>query len=250
MRTKELSDYLDELLKVKEVKDKSLNGLVVDNDGEVNKVALAVDASLDAFKGAKEVGANFLFVHHGIWWGEPIPLRGWTFKRLKFLLEEDIALYVAHLPLDLHPELGNNAQLAKLLNWAIKEDFGTYNGMSFGKEVFFEPPCKLRKIVEDLKNKLKTKPIVWNFGPKEIQRLGYVCGAGIELLPQAIERGLDAYLSGEPKHTYYWMAREEKVNVIFVGHYISETPGVRAIGRHIRERFGLQTEFLPLPTGY
>ncbi|RLE08519.1 Nif3-like dinuclear metal center hexameric protein [Candidatus Aerophobetes bacterium] len=250
MKAKELASYLDKLLKIKEVRDKSLNGLVVDNEGKINKVALAVDASFDVFKRAKKVKADLLFVHHGLWWGEPIPLRGWTFKRIKFLLEENIALYVAHLPLDLHPELGNNVQLAKLLGWSIKEDFGKYNEMFVGKKVLFDPPCKLEKIEEDLKDKLKVNPITWNFGPREIGQLGYVCGGGIELLPQAIEAGLDAYLTGEPKHSYYWMAKEEGINVIFIGHYVSETLGVKAVGRHLREKFGLKTEFLNLPTGY
>jgi len=250
MKTKELASYLDELLKIREVKDKSLNGLVVDNEGGVSKVALAVDASLDVFERVKEAGADFLFVHHGLWWGEPIPLRGWTFRRIKFLLKENIALYVAHLPLDLHPELGNNVQLAKLLDWSIRGDFGRYNEMFFVKEVFFDPPCKLEEIVKNLKDKLKANPIVWDFGPEEIRRLGYVCGGGIELLPQAIDRGLDAYLTGEPKHSYYWMARESRINVIFLGHYVSETPGVKAVGRYLSEKFGLETEFLHLPTGY
>jgi len=127
VKTEELVNYLDDLLKIKEIKDESLNGLVVENKGEVNKVALAVDASLDTFKKAKEVGADFLFVHHGLWWGEPLPLSGGFFQKIKFLMENNIALYAAHLPLDLHPEFGNNVQFVKLLGWPIKRDFGKYS---------------------------------------------------------------------------------------------------------------------------
>ncbi|GAI16493.1 unnamed protein product, partial [marine sediment metagenome] len=99
MKTRGLARYLDEMLKTKEIEDKSLNGLVVDNKGEVNKIALAVDASLDAFKEAGRIGADFLFVHHGLWWGKPFPISGWTYERMRLLLDKNIALYVAHLPL-------------------------------------------------------------------------------------------------------------------------------------------------------
>lgn len=250
METRQLANYLNELLKIKEVEDKSLNGLVVDNKGEVNKVALAVDASLDTFKKANQAGADFLFVHHGLWWGEPLPLCGGLYRRIKFLLDENIALYAAHLPLDMHPEFGNNAQAVKLLGWIIKKDFGEYNGFLIGKEVFFDPTCKLEDLVKDLKDKLKVNPIVWDFGSQEVKRLGYVSGGGLGLLPQAIEAGLDTYVTGEPQHSYYWMAKEEKINVIFTGHYIGETLGVKAIGKHLKNKFNLKIEFLDLPTGY
>ncbi len=250
MKTKQLAYYLNGLLKIKEVKDKSLNGLVVDNRGEVNKIALSVDASLDTFKKAKQAGADFLLVHHGLWWGEALPLCGGLYRRIKFLLDENIALYTAHLPLDMHPEFGNNAQAAKLLGWTVKKDFGNYNGFLIGKEAFFEPTRKLEDLVKDLKDKLKINPIVWDFGSKEVKRLGYVSGGAIDLLPQAIEIKLDTYITGEPQHSYYWMAKEEKINVIFTGHYASETLGVKAIGKHLKNKFNLKIEFLDLPTGY
>jgi len=250
MKTKELANYLDEILKVKEIEDKSLNGLVVDNKGEVNKIALAVDASLNAFREAGKIGADFLIVHHGLWWGKPFPLCGWTYERIRVLLEKNVALYVAHLPLDAHPELGNNIQAAKLLGWSIKKDFVKHNGFFFGKEILFNPPRKLEKVVNDLRDKLKTKPVVWDFGSERVKRAGYVAGGAIELLSQVIEEGLDTYITGEPAHSYYWMAKEEKVNVIFIGHYLSETLGVKAVGRHLEEKFGIKAEFLDLPTGY
>ena len=250
MKTGELVSYLDEILKIRKIEDKSLNGLVVDNRGEVNKIALAVDASLETFKEAGRIKADFLFVHHGLWWGKPLPISGWTYERMRLLLEKNIGLYVAHLPLDLHPELGNNVQALALLDWPIKRDFGEYDGLLFAKEVFFEPPRRLEEVVDDLKGKLKTKPIVWNFGPKEVKRVGYLSGGAIQLLPQVIKEGLDTYITGEPSHSYYWMAKEEKVNVIFIGHYLSETLGVKAVGKHLGSKFSLKTEFLDFPTGY
>jgi len=250
VKTEELVNYLDDLLKIKEIKDESLNGLVVENKGEVNKVALAVDASLDTFKKAKEVGADFLFVHHGLWWGEPLPLSGGFFQKIKFLMENNIALYAAHLPLDLHPEFGNNVQFVKLLGWPIKRDFGKYENLLLGKEVLFAPPREREEVVKEIKNKLGGEPIIWDFGSLKIRRLGYVSGGAIDLLPEAIEKGLDAYITGEPEHSYYWMAKDEKINVIFLGHYLSETLGVKAIGKDIGDKFGLGTEFLFLPTGY
>jgi len=250
VKIEELTNYLDNLLKIKEIKDESLNGLVVENKGRVSKVALAVDASLETFKRAKGAGADFLFVHHGLWWGRCLPLRGAIFQKIKFLIENDIALYTAHLPLDLHPEFGNNSQLVKMLEWTVRGGFGKYGDLILGKEVFFNPPQKREELVGEIKDKLGIKPLLWDFGPLKIKRLGCVCGGAINLLPEAVEKGLDAYITGEPKHSYYWMAKEEKINVIFLGHYLSETLGVKAIGKDIEDKFGLEVEFLFLPTGH
>jgi len=249
MKTRALVDYLDALLKVREVEDDSLNGLQTENSGEVKKVALAVDASLEAIERARDSGADLLFVHHGMFWDKPFSLTGAMYKRIKLLMESDIALYAAHLPLDLHPELGNNAQIQKVLGWPVAGDFGEYHGTIIGKEVRFEEPISVPKIVRCLQESLGCEPRVWNFGPEKVRRLGYVSGGGLSILQQAIEAGMDAFVTGEPKHTFYWTAKEAGINVVFAGHYATETLGIKAVGEVLWKELGLETVFVDLPTG-
>ncbi len=249
MKTQALVDYLDSLLKVREVEDDSLNGLQTENSGEVKKVALAVDASLEAIERTRDSGADLLFVHHGMLWDKPVSLTGSMYKRIKLLMESDVALYAAHLPLDLHPELGNNAQIQKVLGWPVAGDFGEYHGTIIGKEVRFEKSIPLSKIVEHLKERLHCIPHIWDFGPETVKRLGYVSGDGLSILQQAIEAGMDAFVTGEPKHIFYWTAREAGINVVFAGHYTTETLGINAVGEVLRKKLGLETIFVDLPTG-
>ena len=249
MKTKELSYFLDTLLEIHKIEDASLNGLQIDNKGEVNKVALAVDASLDAVREAKNIGSDFLLVHHGLFWGKPVALVGPMYKKIQLLIDSNIALYAAHLPLDIHPELGNNAQIEKVLGWSVSEDFGEYHGVLIGKEVRFKKPILLPNLVNHLQNSLGSKPQVWDFGPEKVKRLGYVSGDGLSMLYQAIECGMDTFITGEPGHAHYWEAKEAGINVIFAGHYATETLGIKAVGKVIQEKFGLETIFLNLPTG-
>lgn len=249
MKTKDFADYLDDLLKIRDVEDDSLNGLQVENSGEVNKVATAVDTSVEAIEKAKKLEANFLFVHHGLLWSKPVPLKGAIYRRIQLLIESDIALYAAHLPLDLHPELGNNAQVEKILGWTTIGDFGEYHGTVIGKEVEFDKPVRLSEIVDQLRERLNCEPKIWNFGPKQVKRLGYVSGGGLSMLRQAIDAGMDLYITGEPAHSFYWIAKEAGISVIFGGHYATETLGVKAVGEVIQKKFGLETVFIDLPTG-
>jgi len=249
MKTKELSDFLDTLLEIKNIEDTSLNGLQVENRGEVNKIALAVDASMDAVKKAKSVGSDFLFVHHGLFWGKPVPLTGSMYQKIQLLVDSNIALYAAHLPLDVHPELGNNAQIEKVLGWPIARDFGEYHGLVIGKEVGFEEPVSLSNLVNQVQNGLGCRPLVWDFGPEKVRRLGYVSGDGLSMLQQAIANGMDGFVTGEPGHSHYWEAKEAGINVIFAGHYATETLGIKAVGEVLQEKFGLETVFIDLPTG-
>lgn len=249
MKTKELADFLDGLLNIRDVEDESLNGLQVDNRGEVNRIGLVVDASETSFEKAREMGIDFLFVHHGLFWGKPIPLRGPLYRKIKLLIESDIAVYAAHLPLDLHPELGNNAQIEKVLGWPVVGDFGEYHGMVIGKEAAFEKPIPLSDLIQDLQDVLQCDIRVWRFGQEKVKRLGYVSGGALSLLQQAIDAGMDAFVTGEPAHSSYWMAKEAGINVVFGGHYATETLGIKAVGEEIEKNFGLETVFIDLPTG-
>jgi len=250
METGELGLFLNNLLKISEIHDDSLNGLQVANSGSVRKVALAVDVSLAAIVEAGKLHADMLFVHHGQFWGKPVALTAGVYKRIRALMDADMALYAAHLPLDLHPELGNNAQIEKILEFPVKRDFGDYHGTVIGKEVVFNEPVSVEAIVERMRKGLNCDPKVWRFGPDKISRLGYVSGGAISMMDQAVQAGMDAYITGEPAHSAYWTAREAGIHVIFGGHYATETLGVKAVGEVIHKEFGLETVFIDLPTGY
>ena len=250
MKLDQLVNFLNETLRVKEISDDSLNGLQVENSGTVNKVALTVDVSLAAIEKAKIAQADLLLVHHGLFWGKPVPLTGVMYPRIQKLIQSDMALYAVHLPLDLHAEFGNNAQVQNVLDWPVTGEFGEYHGTIIGREIRFEKAKPRDEIVQTIREKLKCDPVVWAFGPEQIQYVGYVSGGAVEMLEQAIATGMDTYITGEPKHSFYWTAKEASVNVIFAGHYATETLGVKAVGHLIHEKFGLETVFIDLPTGH
>lgn len=249
MKLKDLVAYLDELLRINDIEDDSLNGLQVECSQDIKSVGLAVDASLEAFKVAREQKIDFLFVHHGLFWGKPLPVIGAMYHRLQTLLQSNTALYAAHLPLDMHPEFGNNAQVEHVLGWPLTADFGSYHGNILGKEIRFTEAKTLADIAEHIRDNLRCEVTVWDFGPDKIQIAGYVSGGGISMLEQAIEKGYDLFITGEPKHSSYWTAKEAGINVIFAGHYATETLGIRAVGQHVKEKFGLEVVDIDLPTG-
>lgn len=250
MQLMTITDFLDEQLNIHAINDSSLNGLQVANSGKVEKIAVAVDASAASIEKAAAWGADLLFVHHGLFWGSPVPLTGALYRRISLLVNHDMALYAAHLPLDQHPVLGNNAQIENVFGWPVSGDFGDYHGTVIGKMVEFQKPVRLESLIETITEKLGAAPQVWAAGPAEIERLGYVSGGAVSLLQQAVDAGFDAFITGEPAHAAYWSAHEEKINVIFAGHYATETLGVKAAARLLEQTFGLKTIFLDIPTGY
>lgn len=245
----ELVRYLDEYLKVREIADDSRNGLQVEGRPEVRKVALAVDACLAAFRQAVEVGADFLIVHHGLFWQSYHPLAGVLLRRVRTLLEGGVSLYAAHLPLDAHPEVGNNVSLARLLELEVAGPFGTYHGVSIGLEAHPAEPLPASELARRLEERLGSPVTLQAYGPPWVRRVGIVSGGGAELIRQAAEAGLDLFLTGERSHTFYHEAEERGLHVLYAGHYATETLGLQALGRHLTERFGLSTTFLDLPTG-
>jgi dinuclear metal center YbgI/SA1388 family protein len=249
MNTMALSGYLNSLFRVQDIQDTSLNGLQVENDGNVSRVGLAVDISQTLIEKAHEAGVDFLIVHHGLFWGKPIPVTGPLYRRIRSLMEYNIALYAIHLPLDVHPELGNNAQIQMVLDWNVGEDI-VQDGISLGKEIVFDPPKELSGLVRDLRTGLDFDPKVWNFGPRTVSRAAFISGAGIRFLDHIAASGIHTLVTGEPRHDAYWMARELELNVILAGHYATETLGVQAVGNHLKEKFGLASCFIDLPTGY
>lgn len=250
MHADELERWLDGVLNIGNIPDSSLNGIQVGNRGSVTRVALAVDASEASITGAASAGADFLIVHHGLIWDKPFPWRGPALGRMRRLIESDIALYAAHLPLDMHPELGNNAQLCKKMGWQRTSEFGSYHGTLIGRKTVFEEPVPLNDLTARLGSLLGAEPVVWRFGPDSAASAAVVSGRALSMLDQAVREKCDVFITGETGHESYWFAAEAGINVIFGGHYATETWGLAALGEKIKEDCGLETVFLDRPTGY
>jgi dinuclear metal center YbgI/SA1388 family protein len=250
MTRDELVSYLDDYLHVKTIADSSNNGLQVEGAAEVTRVALAVDASLAAFEGAANAGAQLLIVHHGLFWSKPILVTGIHRQRLGRLFEANVSLYAAHLPLDLHPEVGNNAVLARWLQLEEVSTFGDYEGQAAGYRGRLPAAVPLGEFAAQVESALQEQLVgIWPFGPPVVQSVGIVSGGAAFLLSQAAAAGVDVYLTGELSHGRYHEARELGLNVVFGGHYATETAGLHALGAHLADRFGLAIVFMDLPTG-
>lgn len=249
MRLPELTQYLDQYLSTATIADypNALNGLQVASRGEIRRVAAAVDICSATIRMAAEAKAQLLLVHHGLFWTGPRPLVGPQYDRVAGLLSSDIALYSCHLPLDLHPEVGNNHILARQLGLSVQGGFGELHGSSIG--VWGETSGSREEFVARVGKLLGVSPRSLPFGPPQVKRVGIVSGAAGSLIGQAAAMGLDTFLTGEGVHHSYFDAEELKVNVIYAGHYATETMGVRALADHLASRFGLESIFLDHPTG-
>lgn len=242
--------YLNEYLAIAEWEEKSLNGLQVEGAPEVERIALATDAALATFLMAAEAGAAFLIVHHGLFWGQVEPIVGPQRARIEALLDAGISLYAAHLPLDAHPGVGNNAVLARLLKLENLIPFGRWGPRSIGWRGSLPAPGDRAALAASLEALLGARPDVLPFGNDEIRSVAIVSGAAADLVSEAAESGVDAFVTGETSHVAWHHARELSVNVFFAGHYATETLGVRALGDHLAEEFGVEAVFLDSPTGY
>ena len=250
MKRDELITYLDDYLRVKEIEDTSQNGLQVEGPEEVTKVAFAVDSCQAAFERAVATEAQLLIVHHGLFWDKPFRLVGPLFRRVKTLIESGCGLYAAHLPLDLHPQVGNNAELARILGLKDTRAFGEHHGSKIGLGGVLDPPTPLDVLVEQLARATGEPPVrVLAHGPAEASQVGCISGWGADLMDQVADAGFDTFVTGETSHTFFHQAAEWGLNVLYGGHYATETLGVKALARHLEEKFGLETTFLDIPTG-
>src|SRR5438309_10038671 len=249
MRLADVTRYLDDYLGVGEVPDApgALNGRPVANTGEITRAAAAVDLCEATVRLAAEARADLLLVHHGLFWGGPRPLTGPSYRRVASLLQCDIAVYSAHLPLDRHPEVGNNAVLARALEVSPRGEFGEEYGAAIG--VWGELDLPREALAARLGALLAIVPRVLAFGPERVRRVGIVTGAGGSLIPQAAAAGLDTYITGEGPHHTFFDAEELGINVIYAGHYATETVGVKALAEHVSAKFQLPWTFLDHATG-
>jgi dinuclear metal center YbgI/SA1388 family protein len=251
MRLAEFDRLIRELLRLEEAGagDSALNGLQVANSREeVGRVAFAVDACLEAIRRAAEWKADLLFVHHGLLRVEAAPLTGWLYRRLHELLTADCALYAVHLPLDVHPELGNNAVLARRLGLQDLQPFGLHRGRKIGCKGTLPQARSLEELAALCCGERRSLSLL-AFGPEAIRTVGIISGGGAGEALQAIDEGLDLFITGEPSHMVYHPCLEGRLNVIFGGHYLTEIWGVKGLAERLAEEHGLATVFLDIPTG-
>lgn len=231
--------------------DSALNGLQVGRrNPELRKIAFAVDASLETFRRAAAAGADLVFVHHGLFFGGTKPVTGFLRERLAFLFEHDLALYAVHLPLDMAPEVGNNAGIAAKLGLQNCRPFGAYHGIRIGIRGTFAEPVPLEKIVVQLCGRGSAPNSFLSFGPTTVSSAGIVSGGAPETAREAISEGLDLFVTGERSHEIYHECQEAGLNVIFAGHYASELFGVEAVCRKLAAETDLETVFIDVPTGF
>lgn len=250
MNRKELLAYMDEYLKIDEIEDYGPQGLQVEaQNPTIDRIALSVDTAPAVIEAAAAWQADLLLVHHGILWGAQETITGPLGRRVRMLLEENLNLYSAHLVLDAHPVVGNNAVLAKMFDVSLDEWWCPVKGTPIG--VIGDAPAgmTLSEFVDQVEDKLDTEARVLAYGPEKAGRVAIVSGFGADEAIAAKAQGADTFLTGETSHAHFWAASDLGLNVIYAGHYATETVGVKAFGRHLSERFNLEVQFLDFPTG-
>lgn len=252
VHTNELINYLNTYLQHSMYgKDISQNGLQVEGAADIYKIAVAVDARAKTFEKAIELGAQLLICHHGLYWGRPILLRGMHYKRFQLLIENKLGLYASHLPLDAHPEVGNNAVLSQKLGLTELKPWSEFRGLTIGLQGEYTHPRSLENVLTQLRELVE--PVdgeVRHFGsgPKEIRRVGVITGDAASQLESATAEGLDMLITGEPCHVTAAMAEELGAYLVTAGHYATETFGVRALAAHLETVFDIETEWIHAPT--
>lgn len=247
----EIVAWADSYLDVAAYPDYGPMGLQVVGTEEVRKIVCGVSASRELFERAAEADAQLVLVHHGLFWDGNVPVAGRRYRRLRACLEQDAAMYSAHIPLDVHPEVGNNVVLAERLGMDVEGWFAPYKGISLG--VWGAAPHGLEHrdaIVSELRHALSPDRVHLVPGSAErVTRVGIVTGAGGSQIAAARAAGIDTFITGEGPHHTYFDAIEGGLNVVYAGHYATETLGVQALASHLSDRFDLPWDFHDHPTG-
>jgi dinuclear metal center YbgI/SA1388 family protein len=245
----EIVRYTDKYLRVPEIQDwpNALNGLQIENSGQVTKIGAALDVSTPVLSGAAKKDVNLLLVHHGLFWPGLQPVTKALHRQLRIAFENDIALYSAHLPLDIHPKVGNNAQLATALGLRSTTPFLEEKGQLIGLKT--RASILRDELLGKLERSLGGKVNAFAFGPKRIKTIGIVTGAAGSEIYRVAQKKIDMFITGEAPHWAAVAAEELGINLILGGHYATETFGVKALAAHLSKRFKLPWEFLDFPTG-
>jgi len=245
----ELVSYLDSYLRIGEISDYGPQGLQVETaNPSVQRIALAVDVSPVIIETAVSYQADMLLVHHGVLWRQVERIAGPLGARVRQMMGHGLNLYAAHLPLDVHPEVGNNAVLAHMFGVTNLEWWYTPTNVPIAVVGDVPGQPSLEELANHVNRELNTSATVLAHGPKTVQRLAILSGFGADKVAEAKALGADTFLTGETSHANYWAAADFGMNVIFAGHYATETVGVQALGAHLTEKFGIETRFFDFPT--
>ena len=254
MTLTEFDNYINTFLRKEDYdKDISLNGIQIQNSApdekQIKKVAFAVDACEATAKKAAEQGADILFVHHGLFWGYCQTITGSFYKRISTFIKNDLALCAYHIPLDANTPYGNNFGLAARLELINCEQFGTWRGMILGVKGELPVECTVDELAAKLMRPGKSPRAVLSFGKPKIKTVGIISGGASEDVADAVEEGLDCYITGEFAHEDFHYAQEMGINVIAGGHYETETVGVSLVMEKVQAETGLECIFIDEPTG-
>jgi dinuclear metal center YbgI/SA1388 family protein len=246
----EIVEFLDEYLEVDRIPDApgARNGLQVDSRSPVERVCAAVDACQATIEAAARDSSQLLLVHHGLFWGDPLPVTGRTYRRLKALFDADLALYSAHAPLDVHPEVGNNSLLASALGLEIEGRFGSWRELD-DIGVWSAVDLSLTELTDRIREVCEMEPFVIRGGPNHVRRVGIITGGADSSIADAHAAGLDTFVTGEGSHHSFHDAMELGVNVVYAGHYATEVLGVKRLAGMLADRFDLSWSFVDHPTG-
>jgi len=245
MQRDELSRQLDQLLEPARFRDYCPNGLQIEGRPEIRRLVTGVSASLALLEAAHAAGADAVLVHHGYFWRDEDPrITGTRRGRIAFLLAREINLFAYHLPLDAHPQLGNNAQLAARLGLHEEGRTGDQDLVCFGR---LAAPCMLAEFGQATEACLGRRPLVFGENTKRIERIAWCSGGAQGCFPEAVRLGVDAYLTGEISEQHVHLARETGVAFVAAGHHATERYGVQAVGEHLAARWGLAHQFIEIP---
>ena len=245
----EIVSYTDRFLRIRDVGDwdNALNGLQIENSGRVTRIGAAVDVSTRVLTDAAKQDVDLLIVHHGLFWPGLQPIQGALRRQLRIAFENDVALYSAHLPLDIHARVGNNAQLVAALGLKSTRPFLEEKGLPVGLKIRASLPRS--ELVRKLQKALNGPVKVFGFGPKLTRAIGVVTGAAGSEIYRVADEEIDTFITGEAPHWAAVAADEVGVNLLLGGHYATEVFGVRALAAHLSKRFRVPWEFIDCPTG-
>jgi dinuclear metal center YbgI/SA1388 family protein len=245
----EIVDYTNDFLRIREIGDwdNALNGLQIENSGNVTKIGASVDASTRVLAAAAKQNVDLVIVHHGLFWQGLQPVTGALHRQLELAFENNIALYSAHLPLDLHSEVGNNAQLAAALGLTSIQPFFEEKGQLVGVKARVSLP---RDEVNRKLQKALTGPVkAFMFGPRKTGTIGIITGGAGSEIYKIAQEGIDTFITGEAPHWAAVAADELRMNFLLGGHYATEVFGVKALAAHLSKRFKIPWAFIDCPTG-
>jgi len=245
----DIVSYTDDFLRISDVGDwdNALNGLQIENSGRVTRIGAAVDVSTRTLTEAQKQDVDLLIVHHGLFWPGLQPVQGALRRQLRIAFENDVALYSAHLPLDIHPKIGNNTQLVAALGLKSPQPFLEEKGQPVGLKT--RASLSRSELVRKLQKVLNGPVKVFDFGPKQTRAIGVVTGAAGSGIYRVAEDGIDTFITGEAPHWVAVAAEELGMNLLLGGHYATEVFGVKALAAHLSKRFRIPWEFIDCPTG-